>query len=146
MLCDRVWEVPPIMNCCRQIIELECCCNILRKLDCDYWFSRTQGGGYAEVCGYRSLALWVSVQVGDPKPPGLSHLVCVAARLSRNTLRGLQPEYMAWFAPRIKSLTYSPTHVRVGVAGFEWIWGPISYLLLLQLLKFFRYGAHNIGP
>ena len=36
--------------------------------------------------------------------------------------------------------------ISVGVAGFEWKWGPTSYLLLLQLLKYFRYGALNIGP
>ena len=45
-----------------------------------------------------------------------------------------------------EDLLFINTYLRVSVAGFERIWGPISYLLLLQLLKFFCYGAHNIGP
>ena len=55
------------------------------------------------MCGYRSWAFEYFVQLGDPKPPGLSPLVCVAARLSRAAISIDNTDFLSvtdFFAPK----------------------------------------------
>ena len=72
---------------------------------------------------------------------------CSAKCLSLITLLLDFIGYLSWLCSgQCKRQNWKSSYVCVGVAGFEWIWGPTSYLLLLQSLKYFRYEALNIGP